>query len=474
MEESDMLMRKMMIVFAIIVITMATGCGVNHNSSDMGNYQNTDQQTEAGVPATEPEQPGTGEPEGPIETGETADDSYIYQQGLEQIRKLDFNAALESFNQLPDDYEDAAVYKTALLGFIQYEAEAWLEAAISFTSLKEAINDKHPNWTLRSPNDPPYQKTITNPFLIKQEYDALIKKAGVLYQDVQYLQSEELLEWAAEVFFLQGLEQQGIPSASAQYQREQMDLQWIQQEILHDFQDADMPPLQYVEELFKRHLDNQYKDTHYYNYNYLVEPALFHYYYEQTLNGNNIAALATLPYKPGLNQPSYMSGLYAQLKQSLESILEEQGLKEYFYVTDASVSPVEVTGDKLYIIQESEKDEFGEHRHMYWGFQNNIAPCCMADKPEDIRYVLKFYESYTHTLDYNNNTKGYTTHITATVKDVVTGGILYSFKASAPPPQQVTGYGAGSYTYGKLQNTEGFITDILNALESLGIIIYRF
>ena len=74
----------------------------------------------------------------------------------------------------------------------------------------------------------------------------------------------------------------------------------------------------------------------------------------------------------------------------------------------------------------------------------------------------------------NNNTKGYTTHIIAIVKDVVTGDILFSFEASAPPPQQVTGYGTGSETYGKLKNTEGFITDILNALESLGMIVYKF
>jgi len=53
-----------------------------------------------------------------------------------------------------------------------------------------------------------------------------------------------------------------------------MDLEWIQQEILHDFQDADMPPLQYVGELLKRQLDNQYREFHYDNYNYLVEPAL--------------------------------------------------------------------------------------------------------------------------------------------------------------------------------------------------------
>lgn len=215
----------------------------------------------------------------------------------------------------------------------------------------------------------------------------------------------------------------------------------------------------------------------YYDYYELLQRALYQYYYEQTLNGNDIARLEYYPYKLEHNRPGSISLLYTKIRTSIEESLDEQGLNEYYNLTDSSISPVEVSGDKLYITYEGDKGEVIENLFSLMDIRDkHIAPCCLALEPESIRYVLKFQESYTFAFSYSNNTKGYTSIISATIKDVVTGEILYSFEASVDPPRMVEGQRANSDTYGRFGDgfNEAIGNDLLVSLENLGIITYRY
>jgi len=123
---------------------------------------------------------------------------------------------------------------------------------------------------------------------------------------------------------------------------------------------------------------------------------------------------------------------------SMNRAITSQGLQSFYISTGSGSSPVEVTGFGIYVnrpANDSSDISFGFSLHSYI---NN--PFFLADKPENARYLLLFTVShsfhaswvYTSGGDFAGNS--YHTTVTVTLKDNVTGRILYSGRETTRVP----------------------------------------
>jgi hypothetical protein len=135
-------------------------------------------------------------------------------------------------------------------------------------------------------------------------------------------------------------------------------------------------------------------------------------------------------------------------------------LAEYYKSTDTSVSPVELTGEKLFIVTG------GAPRNTSWyqKILRAVPPFFLAEKPQEIRYVLNFSESYSKYGTYTDGTAGYSISTQVTIKDTSDGSILFSKTYTELPPENTTLLGD---VYGVRDFTEDLHADILPELEKI-------
>ena len=222
---------------------------------------------------------------------------------------------------------------------------------------------------------------------------------------------------------------------------------------------------------------NTKADPDWYSYTlktpYHMAQMLWGYWAERDQLDEDIASLPEYAYQP-FSDNQYGAGnisikhLYTKRSEMLKESISQQGLSGYYALTDHSVSPVKVTGTGLYVNCENATKNTSL-LDLYGILHKYIAPCCFAAKPEDVRYVLSFSESYEFYLSYNNNTKGYSTTTLVTLKDVMTGEILFQGKYVAKPPG--TAPLRNIDEYGKYDFTDAMKNDILPVLSSL-LIVY--
>ena len=210
------------------------------------------------------------------------------------------------------------------------------------------------------------------------------------------------------------------------------------------------------------------------NYAELLGYALHAYYSEQNRLGNDITLLPDFPYLPhsergglfidptelGFETDFILIESWSDLRQSrLEKAIEERGFEDYYRRTDASLSPVEVTGTGIYIYQNKNSPS-----HFYpYGLSYRVDPFSFAETPEDVRYIIHVSTDSYETGKYSNGLSAYTTTAEIVIKDTVTGEILFSESYHAAPPVTLT---VNDSPYGRI-NEQVVVSDICTALEQL-------
>ena len=166
-----------------------------------------------------------------------------------------------------------------------------------------------------------------------------------------------------------------------------------------------------------------------------------------------------------------LSNYFEQQKEAgndLEKRIGEMRLADFLSRTDNSVSPVSVAGNGIYIIP-PERVSYGNNNILF-----RIAPNCMASKPEDIRYVMSFSQSYEYCFTYDDGTIGYTCITIVTIKDVSSGEILFNMKFSDDPPRSVYFYYSQNRTdtYGTFSFNNIRSDYLVPVLTECGITVY--
>lgn len=191
------------------------------------------------------------------------------------------------------------------------------------------------------------------------------------------------------------------------------------------------------------------------------------FYYEENMQlGNDITQLAEYPYDP--SSITFENVICDRRIQRLKASLREQGLYEYFSSGGAFISPVDVTGNGIYII--IDPTQIMHHISRIYLEHEKIAPWCLADKPEEVRFVLAVIDTFSYFGTYDNGTKGYSTETHVTLTDVVTGEYLFNNYYRADPP--TTTARTERDNYGMINLTAAIKEEILPILALHGLTVY--
>ena len=208
------------------------------------------------------------------------------------------------------------------------------------------------------------------------------------------------------------------------------------------------------------------------NYAELLGFSLYAYYSEQNRLKNDITLLPDFPYLPylasfgqvlidpsefGFNSGSIIITRWSDLRHNkLVKEIEERGLEYYYRRTDASVSPVEVTGTGIYFYKNNNSLPL-------YGLKDMVDPFDYAETPEDVRYIIHVSSDTHETGKYENGQSAYTTTAEIIVKDTVTGEILFSESYIGAPPFMLT---SNNSPIGRIDE-QVVLSDILPVLKLL-------
>jgi len=175
----------------------------------------------------------------------------------------------------------------------------------------------------------------------------------------------------------------------------------------------------------------------------ILNNLIYDYWNTQADAGLNPENLETLPASQE-NRNLFGFSIRSDRKSSLSATLNTQKLQDYYASSGTGKSPVEVTGDGIYVnCLRNSKSGYGYDI----GIDDVIPLFANADKPENIRYLLLTTVSHSYHADWeyvsNGKYAGTTYHTTVTVvlKDCVTGKILYkkSQKTQVPDNFRMSG-----------------------------------
>ena len=198
----------------------------------------------------------------------------------------------------------------------------------------------------------------------------------------------------------------------------------------------------------------------------LQDVCILLYYEEQMRLQNDITQLSEYPYDP--SKFAFQSTLCDRRIQKLKASIDEQGLREYYNNSNNSVSPVNVTGNGLYTYFNSPQNM--HHIAKTYMEHQKIAPWCLADSPEDVRYVLTVIDTYSYFGTYDNGTKGYSTSTQLTLRDTFTGEYLFYQAYRSDPPR--TTARTDKDTYGSISLSDIIMEEILPILAAKGLTVY--
>ena len=164
------------------------------------------------------------------------------------------------------------------------------------------------------------------------------------------------------------------------------------------------------------------------------ETCLYLYYDQQFQIGNKyLSSLSLLPLDNKILAAYKNQWLIKRRNSIWTHINNDENLNIYYYKTDTSKSPVEVTGTGLYINSGAAKYGAGSLANYVF---NDVPVFFLADSPEKVRYVMNFDCSAKYYEKYDDGTTGYETTVTITIKDTADGQILFSKSYITPPPYQ--------------------------------------
>lgn len=299
-----------------------------------------------------------------------------YRTAVTQYHNGNFDKAMESFEGVPSGYQDRDIYVETINALVDYQAEAWLDAARKFDLLYQQLtailtNDRN-DFEERFVS---YTSNIITPLLGKLGFHG-----------------NNNTNW---LYHLSSLQYVSAPvwSTSSKDKVESIHL--------------------------------LYKD--------LTFDCLYHYWNEQYMLGNDITALSNFPFNPDhkdfIIEKEYIDEWRDRRRKEVEKLIQEQHLWAYIRA-DSSISPVAVTGIGLYISNIVEpKWILNIYR---WMPESQLF--LFADRPENARYSLMTITSHSLYGTYDNGTKGYSTTVEVLIKDVSTGGMLFRNSYTADPP----------------------------------------
>ena len=344
----------------------------------------------------------------------------LYENAISAFGAGDFNEALTMFNSLPKQYKDVDLFSRTSSAVIEYKSGSWLNAVRSFESLSIQLNEIFDN-----------QKKYPNEYLVKLVGDLLIPLGRAFNTSSD----------------------QSIPFEMV------FSLGWVNS-YMNKMKSFVEDPAKYSS---FRYINKRAQESNLYGD--LYYESLFRFYEEQTQLGYDIAELPEYPFKRvSAKEIDFLDILYNRRMEKLTENIKEFKLENYYAKTDNSVSPVEVTGTGIYVNTTKAR----ETRRNCLKIISFFPPSCLADAPENVRYVLIFTEEYSYYGTYTDGTEGYVTTINAVLKDTATGKIIYRNRFTSNPPDSVYIQFNPDNVYGNWDRIgNDFIPDILPALEKI-------
>jgi len=193
-------------------------------------------------------------------------------------------------------------------------------------------------------------------------------------------------------------------------------------------------------------LDSWFSGCGYRKMDRLRYDCFYQYYKEQYRQGDNLFTLSEYPLEkwPMETTVNYRWNEYLEI--SLNKIIRQQGVEDYYTKTDMLVSSVNITGNGVLL-----KMELGQIENIgSKDIRKTIPPFYLAETLEDTRYIL-FIEAtheYDGTYSFDNRVttgKAYKTTTIVTLKDVLSNEIVFEDSSTKNPPKTITkgddGYG---------------------------------
>jgi len=204
----------------------------------------------------------------------------------------------------------------------------------------------------------------------------------------------------------------------------------------------------------------------------LFYDSVIHYFEEQADLGNDTGTLPDYAYVPSgfiLNNTwgDYYRLLYSNRAEKLKTEIRMLGISDYYSSGDNSVSPVELTGNGMflnYIVAPR-----GEARTPYFYDQiyedlfTSVPAHFIANKPEHVRYLLLINEYYEYFGRYDNGTSGYKAIVKVMFKDTASGEILLAKTYEFDPPSRTTATARDTYASPSLNR---IVSDFRELIES--------
>lgn len=359
-----------------------------------------------------------------------------YKEALLQMKNGNYADALSIFNSLPTDYKETGYYSDTIRAMDLYLSGNWTDAAYALEPLCEKALDFSEHAKSSSERKTTelcseYRQTLLLP---------LHNELGVT-TDWKNKRSRYLI---------------GYPTRASSV-------------IENSYQkDANISGIiaNAVSELF----------------DLLYRNCLYHYYCNQMSEGNDIFILENFPYQkrePGFFLNGTQWGpIYDSIVKEVEDEIVERGFYEYYAGKSDSACPVEVTGNKLYINRLRMHDNGVGYITGEWYdiALHSVPPVFLAEKPEEIRYILYCSESSVQqgVHAYDRETGAAVSHYYKTiaefiVKDTVTGDIVLSRTYEVLPKRNMgsNNISLQSNIYGESSFKEELKNEILPALNSI-------
>ena len=426
--------RIVLLFLALLVVGLFAGC--NDSSSIPENSVITETPNMPSSPIMS--ENGSVETPEIEQTTPPVTDEMLYEKAVTAFEQRDFNAALAALSQLPDEYNDVRMYNVTIPVISNYIDGNWKAVINAYLSALGGDTRFNPEdlglyWDIseyyKASSDKPrdFQNELYGRYII-----ALLKPNEYAFDIVRSDRATILLN-----------EKIGEIRASAR-------------EDIRIFDDASSVQKYLVNEFFM----------------HLFYDSVIHYFEEQADLGNDTGTLPEYAYVPSdfiLNNTwgDYYRLLYSNRADKLKTEIRMRGISDYYSSGDNSVSPVELTGNGMflnYIVAPR-----GEARTPYFYDQiyedlfTSVPAHFIANKPEHVRYLLLINEYYEYFGRYDNGTSGYKAIVKVMFKDTASGEILLAKTYEFDPPSRTTATARDTYASPSLNR---IVSDFRELIES--------
>ncbi len=350
-------------------------------------------------PTVTPLPSAAAESEDVVEEEEVIPPEVLYQNAVGEYGEGDFDAAALSLETVPDDYMDAALYKSAIAAYESYKAEEWLNCITALDLLYDEV--------LAEVRAKINFKTNNGRKLPQEEFDRLTGREETFY----------------------------VPLANVLYKEHSKK----NKEPMFRYNWTGSVPVRFCEDLFGE--------------------CLYYYYDGMIQQGADLNGLKDFPLdqEAAETDPTTWNNRTNMWRRFRSRKVTDAISPDSVALLFESGNP-NTAAYGLYIMSK----DVTVHELTISNLSFDMSPFDYADKPEDIRYIVKFTEYVGFYGTYDDGTSGYTTYISVTLKDIVDGKTLFEELYSVDPPKKAPRNGLDSY--GKFTGDEAFTDDLKQVL----------